>query len=87
MHLPFQLLNVFENGHLYLDPGSGSFLLQLLLAALLGAGFAIRIFWKKIKAFFTGKKVEEKPDVEETSTTPEQSTSVEQGSGDDKQQP
>ena len=37
---------------LYLDPGSGSYLLQLLLAALLGAGFAIKIYWKKIVAFF-----------------------------------
>ena len=40
---------------LYLDPGSGSFLLQLLLAALLGGAFAIKIYWKKIKALF-GKK-------------------------------
>ena len=42
---------------LYLDPGSGSFLLQLLLAALLGGAFAIKIYWKKIKTLFTGKKV------------------------------
>jgi hypothetical protein len=41
---------------LYLDPGSGSFLLQLLLAALLGGAFAIKIYWKKIKVLFTGKK-------------------------------
>lgn len=36
----------------YLDPGSGSFLLQLLLAGLVGVGFAIKMSWKKIKAFF-----------------------------------
>ena len=36
----------------YLDPGSGSVLLQVLLAALLGAGFMIRMFWKKILGFF-----------------------------------
>jgi len=41
---------------LYLDPGSGSFLLQLLLAALLGGAFAVKIYWKKIKSLFTGKK-------------------------------
>ena len=41
---------------LYLDPGSGSFLLQLLLGVLLGGGLAVRLFWKQIKAFFTGKK-------------------------------
>lgn len=32
----------------YLDPGSGSMLLQVLLAVLLGAGVAIKIFWRNI---------------------------------------
>ncbi len=41
----------------YLDPGTGSMLIQILLAVLLGAGVAIRVFWRNIKAFFTGKKV------------------------------
>jgi len=36
----------------YLDPGSGSYLIQLLIAALLGGGFAIKTFWKQISAFF-----------------------------------
>lgn len=36
----------------YLDPGSGSFLIQLLLAALLGIGVAIRVSWSKIKGWF-----------------------------------
>ncbi len=40
----------------YLDPGSGSMLIQIIIAALLGTGVAIRVFWKNIKAFFTGKK-------------------------------
>ena len=35
----------------YLDPGSGSFLLQLLIAGLLGAGFVIKSSWGKIKSF------------------------------------
>lgn len=34
---------------LYLDPGSGSILIQLAVAALLGAGFFIRSQWAKIK--------------------------------------
>ncbi len=37
----------------YLDPGTGSFLLQLLLATSLGALFIIKTFWKRIKGFFT----------------------------------
>jgi hypothetical protein len=36
----------------YLDPGSGSFILQILAAALLGAGVAIRMQWRRIKRWF-----------------------------------
>ncbi len=34
---------------LYLDPGSGSFLIQILIAALLGAGVFIGAQWSKVK--------------------------------------
>ena len=51
----------------YLDPGSGSFLLQILIAALLGAGIAIRASWSKIKGWFgIATKVEEDDDEAET---------------------
>ncbi len=36
----------------YLDPGTGSYILQLLIAGLVGAAFAVKLFWKNIKAFF-----------------------------------
>ncbi len=36
----------------YLDPGSGSVLLQLVLAVLLGLGVLIRSQWKRLKALF-----------------------------------
>jgi hypothetical protein len=36
----------------YLDPGSGSFLIQLLIATLLGLGIALRASWSKIKGWF-----------------------------------
>jgi hypothetical protein len=38
---------------LYLDPGSGSILLQLLVAALAGLGLLIGSQWAKIKRFFS----------------------------------
>jgi hypothetical protein len=41
------------NGALYLDPGTGSILLQLLVGVLMGGLLAVKIYWKKIKAFFT----------------------------------
>jgi hypothetical protein len=50
---------IFSLPLLYLDPGSGSFLIQLLLAAALGAGVAVRMYWVKIKSFFKGKKGEQ----------------------------
>jgi hypothetical protein len=59
MRIPFEILAPYIREHFYLDPGSGSFLIQLLLAALIGSAFAIKVYWKKVKAFFTGKKSEE----------------------------
>ena len=35
--------------HAYLDPGTGSFILQMLLAGLVGGIVAIKIFWRSIK--------------------------------------
>ncbi|MBP7228749.1 MAG: hypothetical protein KA988_06515 [Longilinea sp.] len=40
---------------LYLDPGSGSLIIQVLLAVILGAGVAIKVYWRKLKALL-GKK-------------------------------
>lgn len=39
----------------YLDPGSGSFLIQLLIAGALGAALAIRMSWGRIKGIFRRK--------------------------------
>jgi hypothetical protein len=36
----------------YLDPGSGSFILQVLIASLVGIGFTLRAYWGKITKFF-----------------------------------
>ncbi|MFN2127388.1 MAG: hypothetical protein ACK2TU_05965 [Anaerolineales bacterium] len=38
--------------HAYLDPGSGSFILQLIVASLLGGLFLMRRYWNKIISFF-----------------------------------
>ena len=47
------LVSVFlRNNIAYLDPGSGSYLLQLLIAGLLGSLFVVRASWGKIKTFF-----------------------------------
>jgi hypothetical protein len=46
----------------YLDPGSGSMLLQLLLAALLGMGVILRTQWSKIKSLFKPKDSSDEED-------------------------
>lgn len=47
------ILTLFPRpGFAYLDPGSGSYILQLLIAALMGGLFGIKVFWKKIFGFF-----------------------------------
>lgn len=38
----------------YLDPGSGSFILQLILATLLGGFLILRSYWSKVKEFLVG---------------------------------
>jgi hypothetical protein len=52
----------------YLDPGSGSFLIQIAIAALLGLAVAIRASWGTIKKWLgikSAPKDEEDDDTEE----------------------
>ncbi len=39
----------------YIDPGSGSYVLQLLVGAFFGAAVAVKVFWRRVFAFFTSK--------------------------------
>ena len=41
---------------LYTDPGTGTLILQLLIAAVLGVFFYIRFFFKRVGGFFSRKK-------------------------------
>ena len=49
----------------YIDPGSGSYLVQAIIAAVLGAGFWIKASWHRIRAFFGGQKSAKKKKTEE----------------------
>ena len=42
----------------YLDPGSGSMLLQLLLGGVAGLAVVVKLFWHRLLAFFGVKKSE-----------------------------
>lgn len=41
---------IFSNQvNAYLDPGTGSYIFQLLIAGVFGGLFALKIFWGKLK--------------------------------------
>jgi hypothetical protein len=43
----------------YLDPGTGSMLLQVILGGIAAVGVALKLFWYRIIAFLGFKKKEE----------------------------
>ena len=47
------VLNIafLQNACAYLDPGTGSYVYQVLVASLIGGVFTIKMFWKKITTF------------------------------------
>ena len=49
----------------YIDPGTGSYILQIVIAGLVGAAFTLKLFWKRIQLFFSkssSKKEERRED-------------------------
>ena len=46
--------------HAYLDPGSGSLLLQILLGGLAGIGVLAKLYWHRIREFFGVRDAEDR---------------------------
>ena len=40
----------------YLDPGTGSLIIQVVIASVLGGLFTVKVYWGRIKAFFRRDK-------------------------------
>ena len=61
------LFNLIATGtaYAYLDPASGSYILQILTAFFFAALFSVKLFWNKIKSFFKKSDRSRKPDSEE----------------------
>ena len=60
--LIFLYFYFFSNAYAYIDPGSGSILLQALIGAIAAAGASIAIYWNKLKNFvvkFKKKKIKQ----------------------------
>ena len=46
------ILSSIREASAYIDPGTGSYIIQLMIAGLLGAAFTLKVYWKKVKAYF-----------------------------------
>ncbi len=47
--------------HAYLDPGTGSMLLQAAVAGIAAAAFVARSYWRRLKAGVTGQATDDEP--------------------------
>lgn len=48
----------------YLDPGSGSYIVQMIIAGILGGFYAIKLYWVRIVNFIKGTSSQADPDEE-----------------------
>jgi len=55
---------MIHNFLLYIDPGSGSYLIQVIIAAVLGVAFYFKNLWWKFRSFFSRRKKTTKNDSE-----------------------
>jgi hypothetical protein len=58
--MPFRLFIILvfflEIGYAYLDPITGTMIIQVIVAAVAAATLTIKTYWIKIKAFFLRNK-------------------------------
>ena len=45
-----------SNAFAYIDPGTGSIVIQAMIGALVGVGITLKIYWYKIKEKFSRNK-------------------------------
>jgi len=68
----FPWLTVLTDKIAYLDPGSGSFFIQLAISALVGMAVVVRSQWSKIKKILGGKSSKSKEEDENENDDDEQ---------------
>jgi len=60
----FMLLSI-DSAFAYLDPGTGSMLLQVILGGVAAVGVAIKLYWHKIRvAMGFGRKADDRDEPE-----------------------
>ena len=50
----WRLMTVRGRSHAYIDPGSGSFAIQILVAMAVGALMTVRLWWTRLLSIFYG---------------------------------
>jgi hypothetical protein len=50
--LSIPLTSVMSYILLYIDPGTGSIILQALVAAVAGISIAVKLYWRRLQVFF-----------------------------------
>ena len=58
------LISYTSPAYAYLDPGTGSMLLQGLIAGLAAFISVLSIYWQKVKSFFVKKELDTDTDLE-----------------------
>jgi hypothetical protein len=66
--LAVQLIGFSAAAHAYLDPGTGSILVQSLLAGIAGAAAVVSLYWQRLKTFFSGKRKSDDARTDATTT-------------------
>ena len=48
--------------HAYIDPATGSYVLQIVIAGIAAGAFALKMFWGRIKSLFSANSTSKEPD-------------------------
>lgn len=48
-----------RTAYAYLDPGTGSMIIQILLGGIAGAAVVLKLYWHRLMALFAGRRTKE----------------------------
>jgi len=52
------------SAYAYIDPGTGSYILQIIIAGIAAGALALKMFWGRIKALFSNNRAQDDSDQE-----------------------
>jgi len=57
--------------HAYLDPGSGSLIVQIIIGGILALLVAVKMYWNRIIGFVTGRNVPDELEASQAENKPD----------------